>query len=119
MTFKAGAWKGNNDGTTLNISVSNGTIDVESVEMEKGSFTDYEATITATGNVKITFESAKGRFFLDEVLVKDAAMTAIRTVETTGNKTTRIYSLDGRYAGSDFQLLRHGIYIVNGKKVVK
>ena len=118
LTFRAGAWKANNDGTTLNVSVSNGTVNVASVEMEKGNFTDYEATITATGNVKITFESAKGRFFLDEVLVKDAMPTAIRTVDTTGNKTTRIYSLDGRYVGSDYQLLRRGIYIVNGKKVV-
>lgn len=118
LTFRAGAWKANNDGTTLNVSVSNGTVNVASVEMEKGNFTDYEATITATGNVKITFESAKGRFFLDEVLVKDAMPTAIRTVDTTGNKTTRIYSLDGRYVGSDYQLLGRGIYIVNGKKVV-
>ena len=118
LTFRAGAWNAKNDGTTLNISVSNGTINVASVEMEKGGFTDYEATITATGNVKITFEAEKGRFFLDEVLVKDPTTTAIRTVDTTGDKTTRIYSLDGRYAGSDCQLLRRGIYIVNGRKVV-
>ena len=118
LTFRAGAWNAKNDETTLNVSVSNGTISVASVEMEKGNFTDYEATITATGNVKITFESVKGRFFLDEVLVKESTTTAIRTVDTTANKTTRIYSLDGRYAGSDCQLLRRGIYIVNGRKVV-
>ena len=118
LTFRAGAWNAKNDETTLNVSVSNGTISVTSVEMEKGNFTDYEATITATGNVKITFESAKGRFFLDEVLVKESTTTAIRTVDTTANQTTRIYSLDGRYAGSDSQLLRRGIYIVNGRKVV-
>lgn len=118
LTFRAGAWNAKNDETTLNVSVSNGTISVTSVEMEKGNFTDYEATITATGNVKITFESAKGRFFLDEVLVKESTTTAIRTVDTTANQTTRIYSLDGRYAGSDCQLLRRGIYIVNGRKVV-
>ena len=117
LTFRAGAWNAKNDETTLNISVSNGTINVASVEMEKGNFTDYEATITATGSVKITFESAKGRFFLDEVLVKDPMPTAIRTVEA--NRTTRIFTIDGRYVGSDCQQLPRGIYIVNGRKVVK
>ena len=120
LTFKAGAWKSNNDGTTLNLSVSNGTISPESVTMTKGAFTDFEATITATGNVKVTFAAKKGRFFLDEVLVIDPTATAIRTVETnSSNKTTRIYTLDGRYVGTDYQLLGRGIYIVNGKKVVK
>lgn len=118
LTFRAGAWNAKNDETTLNLSVSNGTISVASVEMEKGNFKDYEVTISATGNVKVTFEAEKGRFFLDEVLVKDAMPTAIRTVETTGDKTTRIYTLDGRYAGSDCQQLARGIYIVNGRKVV-
>lgn len=118
LTFKAGAWNAKNDGTTLNISVKGGTIDVTSVEMEKSKFTDYEATITATGDVEITFAAEKGRFFLDEVLVKDPAATAIQTVETKGAKTTYIYTLDGRCVGSNYQQLARGIYIVNGRKVV-
>ena len=119
LTFRAGAWNSNKDGTTLNLSVSNGTISVTSVEMEKGNFTNYEATITATGNVKVTFAAESGRFFLDEVLVKDSGSTAIRTVQSADEKTTRIFTLDGRYAGSDYRQLGHGIYIVNGRKVVK
>ena len=118
LTFKAGAWNSKNDGTTLNLSVSNGSINVTSVEMEKGSFKDYEATITATGDVKISFESAKGRFFLDEVLVKDPTASAIRSVETTEHKVTRIYTLDGRYVGNDYRQLGRGLYIVNGKKLI-
>ena len=31
----------------------------------------------------------------------------------------RIYTLDGRYAGTDFNALSRGLYIVNGKKVMK
>ena len=118
LTFKAGAWNAKNDETTLNLSVSNGTIDVTSVEMEKSKFTDYEATITATGDVEITFAAEKGRFFLDEVLVKDPAATAIQTVEKKDVKTTYIYTLDGRCVGSNYQQLARGIYIVNGRKVV-
>ena len=119
LTFRAGAWNSNKDGTTLNLSVSNGTISVTSVEMEKGNFTDYEATITATGNVKVTFAAESGRFFLDEVLVKDSGSTAIRTVQGADEKTTRIFTLDGRYAGSDYRQLGHGIYIISGRKIVK
>lgn len=118
LTFKAGAWNAKNDGTTLTLSVSEGTISPSSFEIAKGEFTDLEATITATGNVKVTFASEKGRFFLDEVLVKDPNATAIRTVKIADNKTTRIYTLDGRYVGSDFKQLQRGLYIVNGRKVV-
>lgn len=119
LTFKAGAWNAKNDGTTLTLSVSEGTINPSSFEIEKGQFTDLEATITAAGNVKVTFASEKGRFFLDEVLVKDPNTTAIRTIRTADSKTTRIYTLDGRYVGSDFRQLQRGLYIVNGRKVVK
>jgi M6 family metalloprotease-like protein len=69
LTFKAGAWNAKNDGTTLNLSVSNGTISPATLTIEKGAFTDCTATITATGNVTVTFAAEKGRFFLDEVLV--------------------------------------------------
>lgn len=32
---------------------------------------------------------------------------------------SRIFSIDGRYVGTDFDALSPGIYIVNGKKVVR
>ena len=72
LTFRAGAWNAGGDGTTLNLSVSGGaTISPATVTMTKGEFSDFTATITGTGDVKVTFESTKGRFFLDEVIVVD------------------------------------------------
>jgi len=72
LTFRAGAWNAGGDGTTLNLSVSGGaTISPATVTMTKGEFSDFTATITGTGEVTVTFESAKGRFFLDEVIVVD------------------------------------------------
>ena len=107
------------DGTTLNLSVSNGTISPATVTMEAGKFTNFTATITATGNVKVTFTPAK-RFFLDEVLVVDPNATAIQTVSNhKGMTTTRIYTIDGRYVGTNPDQLPRGLYIVNGKKIVK
>lgn len=118
LSFKAGAWSVNADATTLNLTVDGGTIDKSSVTMTKGSFTDYTATVTGTGAVKITFASEKGRFFLDEVLLKSNT-TGIHTVAVPTNHRTGIYTLDGRFVGTDFSALSRGLYIVNGKKVVK
>ena len=117
LTFKAGAWSGKDDGTTLSLSVNGGTIDKTSVTLTKGAFNDYEATVTGTGVVKITFAIDKGRLFLDEVKL-NSNTTAIKTVDAA-TTTHRIYTLDGRYVGTDFNLLGRGLYIIDGKKVVK
>jgi M6 family metalloprotease-like protein len=116
MTFMAAPF--GTDGTTLNLSVSNGTISPATVTMKAGEFTNFTATITATGNVKVTFTPAK-RLFLDEVLVVDPNATAIQTINSNKTTTTRIYTLDGRYVGTDPNQLPRGLYIINGKKIVK
>ena len=117
LTFKAGSWNTKNDGTTLSLSVKGGTIDKTSVTLTKGAFNNYEATVTGNGAVKITFAIDKGRFFLDEVKLKSNT-TAIKTVDAA-TATHRIYTLDGRYVGNDLNVLGRGLYIVDGKKVVK
>ena len=43
---------------------------------------------------------------------------AIRTVETKDHMATRIFTLDGRYVGSDYRKLGRGLYIVGGKKLI-
>lgn len=96
LSFKAGAWNTSGDGTTLNLSVSNGTISPSSVTMKKGEWTDYNVTITANGNVKTTFKASKLRFFLDEVKVTDASTSGIRGIE--GSRSSSIvayYTLGG------------------------
>lgn len=115
MTFMAAPF--GTDGTTLNLSVSNGTISPATVTMKAGEFTNFTATITATGNVKVTFTPAK-RFFLDEVKVISTS-TGIKDVKAVATTTTRIYTLDGRYVGTDPNQLPRGLYVVNGKKIVK
>lgn len=96
LSFKVGAWNTSGDGTTLNLSVSNGTISPSSVTMKKGEWTDYNVTITANGNVKTTFKASKLRFFLDEVKVTDASTSGIREIE--GSRSSSIvayYTLGG------------------------
>ena len=87
--------------------------------MVKSAFTDFEAKITATGEVKVTFAAQKGRFFLDEVNIVDATATAIRDLGTDNALSGRIYTPDGRYVGTNINGLGHGLYIINGRKVMK
>ena len=87
--------------------------------MNNSEWTTFTATISGTGDVKLVFTPAK-RFFLDEVVVMDTMVqTGIETAPTTSAKQRRIYTLDGRYACTDFSTLQHGVYIINGKKVIK
>ena len=85
--------------------------------MVKGGFTDFTAELTATGDVQLMFVTDKGRFFLDEVMVKNDTTTGIKTLHQ--EKPVRVYTIDGRYVGSSLNSLPNGLYIVNGKKVVK
>jgi hypothetical protein len=116
LTFKAGAWNSKDDLTTLDVTASGATIDPAQVEMVKGAFTDYTMTITGTGNVEITFAALKGRFFLDEVLVVDPTVTAISDIPVEV-KTNTVYDLQGRRV--DAFRSGKGIYIINGRKVVR
>lgn len=70
LTFRAGSWSG--DATTLDLSVSDGSISPSSVTLTDGAFNTFTATITgATASTRITIESPakKKRFFLDDVEV--------------------------------------------------
>jgi len=118
LTFKAGAWDADKDGTTLSLSIEDGTVTPAEVTMTKGAFTDFTATVTGTGSVTITFMADKGRFFLDEVLVSSIA-TGIHAVGESSRESQRIYTLDGRYVGTSLQQLPRGLYIVGGRKVVR
>ena len=51
----------------------------------------------------------------------DGGTTAISAVakDNCSNIATRVYTLDGRYVGTDVDRLGKGVYVVNGKKIVK
>jgi hypothetical protein len=87
--------------------------------MKSGEWTEFTVTTSGAGNAKIVFTPAK-RFFLDEVLVVDQTATGIQEIQAVSRpKDGKIYSIDGRYVGTDFGKLSRGLYIINGKKVMK
>lgn len=77
LTFRAGAWNGNNEKLVLNLSVSGGaTLLVPSVTLVKSSFTSYTVNITGlTVASKITFAGNGGnsRFFIDDIKIETVA----------------------------------------------
>jgi len=119
LTFKAAAW--GNDGTTLKLSAEGATVvfSPSEVTMKGSEWTTFTVNMSGAGNARIVFTPAK-RFFLDEVHIVNPNPTAIETIQVVNPRPAdgKIYSIDGRYVGTDFSVLKRGIYIVNGKKVV-
>lgn len=74
LSFKAGAWDGSNEKTTIKVTANNGGIvEPSTITLKKGQWTDYTCTISgATETTTLTFaasQASKNRFFLDEVMV--------------------------------------------------
>lgn len=120
LSFKAGAWDSKGDGKTLTVTASNGSLSQGSFEMTRGEWTNYSTTITATGNVKLTFTTSAKRFFLDDVCVTNASTGIVSTTADTAKRTVVGYfGLDG----TRLQTPRKGVNIVkyadgSSKKVV-
>ena len=104
-------------GNTLTISVTNGTMTkieitkgtkTSALECNVGSISDFvwsgnakEVVITSTGNTSIT-----------KIKVSTAGSTSINTLTASGKRT--VYNLRGERVANP----THGIYIVDGRKVV-
>ena len=121
LMFKAAPWTG--DGTTIVLSVSGGNAKKEktSFRLEQNQWNDCNTIITGSGKIKLTFRSIRRRFFLDEVLVTSTDINGIEDIKTTATeyRNGHIYTIDGRYMGTDINKVGKGIYIVDGHKFVK
>ena len=120
MTFKTAPWGTEGGNMMLSTSNSSITLSQEAFELDNETWNECTVTLTGTGNTKVTFMASGNRFFLDEInAVQDdisgiSIITPLREAESR-----RIYSIDGRYLGTDLDRLTHGIYIIGGKKVLK
>lgn len=91
LSFRAAAWNTSSEKTTLNLSVSTGSMNKSSVELTKGEFNSYTATITnATDETTITLEAANtsdNRFFLDDVVVTKPGVALTAKFNASGYAT--------------------------------
>lgn len=105
LTFKAGAWNAKDEKATINVVISDGTLtykgtssSTQTIEMNKGAWTDYTMTIAgATNNAKITFtakDDKNNRFFLDEVKIVKAQAPE---PTASGDLTFKAQDSDGMY----------------------
>ena len=114
------------NGTTENLTIKNAAITAEGTE--KGSICDF-ATLTMIGS-KISEPSGAAfdpsmhcvalngeKVTSKVVIVKDATSIEAPTVNATAAQG--VYTLSGVRVSNELKNLPKGIYIVNGKKVVK
>lgn len=120
MTFKAAPW-GDEAGTIMLSSSNAGiTLSQEAFELSNNTWNECTVTLTGTGSTTITFVVTEKRFFLDDINAEKDAPTAISIITPQREaESRRIYSIDGRYLGTDLDKLAHGLYIIGGKKVLK
>ena len=123
LTFKAGAVIPATN-PKINITLSGATTSTASADMTAGEFTSYRIELEGNGAINITFSSNAKAFFLDEVRIMPVTATGIDGVtvqpDAAGKPADRrIYSIDGRYVGTDATQLPKGMYIRGGKKFIK
>lgn len=94
LSFKAGAWDGKNENTTIIVTANNGgTVEPSTITLKKGEWTDYTCTISgATETTTLTFiasQASKNRFFLDEVMVYSGNKPVVKhTQQISFSKTS-------------------------------
>lgn len=72
LVFKAAAWNGTSENTTLNITSTSGILSTSEITLAKGAWKTYKVYIYSAENPQITISAANAknnRFFLDEVYV--------------------------------------------------
>lgn len=122
LTFKAAPY--NSAPLALTIAVEEGdvTLSETSFNMVRNQWTDFTTAITADSypaTFKLTFSNTRRRFFLDDIYVVAQSAAGVSSIKTeAAPKYSPIYTIDGRYAGTNKASLAKGIYICGGKKVV-
>lgn len=127
LSFRAAGWAAVADGDQLLLSLSGGNarfVEGESTDMSltmpKGVWHTYTLRIVGDGATRLSF-TPSNRFFLDDVMVAKIITAGIAELKSKSAKvsTGRIYSIDGKFVGTDFHALPRGVYIMDGQKFVK
>ena len=126
IIIRAGVYDAEDEGTRLMVVPVKGTISTKLFELPKGRFETLTATLSpdAEGNAVISF-SCTGRYFIDEIkVVAEGYSDDIHEafVNSQQEKSKYIYDLTGRKIANESMvngLLPKGIYIINGRKVMK
>lgn len=124
LTFRAAA--ASDAGLTLTVTVASGSASLSesTFTLERKAWNSYEASISSTSypaTLQLNFANDRRRFYLDDVKVASTSASGISSIATDSNENSAkaIYTIDGRYLGTDADLLQPGMYIRGGKKFMK
>ena len=122
ISFLAAPYTGSSDNKLL-LSANYGcdaVLDVTEFTLVPGQWTEVKANVTGSGDAAIRFKTNDKGVFIDNVCVMPQSLAGISsTTADQSPKSGEIYSIDGRYMGKSVSALRPGIYVMNGKKLVK
>lgn len=130
FSFLAAPWTGEGNQLTLSLysddsNLADFTISETTFELQPGQWTEFKTTITGYGKLHVRFTPTEPlhRFFLDEVRCESngsstgVSQLSIEPSNAANNSSVRYYDLSGRRVAPN--ALKHGIYIVNGKKIAR
>lgn len=124
LTFRAAA--ASDGGLTLNVTVASGSASLSETTftLARKAWTSYEATVSSTSyptTLQLNFANDRRRFYLDDVKVASTSASGISSITNDSNDSLNeaIYTIDGRYLGTDAARLQPGMYIRDGKKFAK
>jgi immune inhibitor A len=119
LQFKAAPQGSEGKNIYIKIKNGQGELSKSSFTLAKSRWYALSTNITANGPLKISFYVTSGSFYLDKVCLSNTSTGISNTVTDNEVKDNRIFSIDGRYMGKDLNSLKKGIYIINGKKIIK
>lgn len=122
ISFLAAPYTGSSDNKLI-LAANYGcdaVLDVTEFTLVPGQWTEVKANVTGSGDAAIRFKTNDKGVFIDNVCVIPVSLAGISSATADQSpKNGEIYSIDGRYMGKSVSALRSGIYVMNGKKLVK
>lgn len=122
ISFLAAPYTGSSDNKLI-LAANYGcdaVLDVTEFALVPGQWTEVKANVTGSGDAAIRFKTNDKGVFIDNVCVIPVSLAGISSATADQSpKNGEIYSIDGRYMGKSVSDLRPGIYVMNGKKLVK
>ena len=122
ISFLAAPYTGSSDNKLI-LAANYGcdaVLDVTEFALVPGQWTEVKANVTGSGDAAIRFRTNDKGVFIDNVCVIPVSLAGISSATADQSpKNGEIYSIDGRYMGKSVSALRPGIYVMNGKKLVK
>lgn len=122
ISFLAAPYTGSSDNKLI-LAANYGcdaVLDVTEFTLVPGQWTEVKANVTGSGDAAIRFKTNDKGVFIDNVCVIPVSLAGISSATADqSQKNGEIYSIDGRYMGKSVSALRPGIYVMNGKKLVK